>query len=328
MNILLSKRATIAAVGHLITCVAASSVARADGSYPSKPIELIVAFAPGGPGDVAARLVVDAMAADLGQPLVVNNVLGAGGAIGFSKAAKAKPDGYTIAIYQTSALTTGLLQKNPGYDPLNSFRGVGLIGELPFYLLSAPAVHKEAKEAIAAMRASPGKLTYASGGIGAGSHIMGEHFKSTAGVNLLHVPYKGGSEQMRALVGGEVQYTVTPLAGMEEMVKAGKIVPLASSAQKRSLNYKDVPTFAELGLPQMTVVGWIGMVAPRGTPDAVVQRLNSALSKAIARPEVRERLAKQSLEVNTSTPAELDRYIRTDTARWKQMITASDIKVD
>jgi tripartite-type tricarboxylate transporter receptor subunit TctC len=300
----------------------------ADEAFPSKPIELIVAFAPGGPGDVAARLVIDAMAADLGQPVVVNNVLGAGGSIGFARAARAKPDGYTLAVYQTSALTTGLLQKNPGYDPVNSFRGIGLIGELPFYLLGSTAMPKDPRDAISVIKANPGKYSYASGGVGAGSHIMGENFKSVAGVNLLHVPYKGGSEQMRALISNEAQFTVTPLAGIEEMVKAGRIVPLASSAATRSPNHKDVPTFAELGMPRMTVVGWVGMVAPKGTPDAVVNRLSAALNKALARPEVKDRLAAQSLDPRASSPAQLDDYIRNDTARWQQMITAADIKVD
>lgn len=317
-----------AAAGTACLLLVCAGLAQAQDRYPSRPIELVVAFAPGGPGDVAARLVVEGMAAELGQPVVVNNVLGAGGSIGFSKAAKAKPDGYTLAIYQTSALTTGLLQKNAGYDPVNSFRAVGLIGELPFYLLSTPTVQKDAKAALIAMRSQPGKFTYASGGVGAGSHIMGENFKAVAGVNLLHVPYKGGSEQMRALIGGEAQYTVTPLAGIEEMVKAGKIVPLASSAAVRSPAHKDVPTFRELGMDAMTVVAWVGMVAPRGTPDAVVDRLNAALGKTLARPEVRERLVQQSLDPKISTPRELDDYIRTDTARWQQMITASAIKVD
>lgn len=319
---------------HLVaTAALAASVvgpaAQAGDAYPNRPIELIVAYAPGGPGDVAARLVEDAMAKDLGQSLVVTNLLGAGGAIGFSKLARAKPDGYTIGLYQTSGLTAGILQKNAGYDPTESFQGIGMIGELPFYLLSATGLPNDPKTAISGMRANPGKFTYASGGIGSGSHIMGEQFKRVAQVDLLHVPYKGGSEQMRALMAHEAHYTVTPLAGIEEMVKSGKILALASSASQRSPSHPEIPTFAELGMPKMTVVGWVGMIAPRGTPDAIVNRLRAALDKALADPQVRERLKAQSLDPKTSSsPQEFDRYIRTDTERWREMIRAGDIRME
>src|SRR5918999_2578830 len=279
--------------------------------YPSKPIQLIVPFPPGGPTDIVGRLVAQKISEGLGQPVIVENRAGAGGTVGSIAASKAAPDGYTLLYGSTSTLAIApSLYRNLPYDPRKSFAPISLVSRGPILVaVNAQVPARTLKEFIELARKQPGKLAYSSAGSGTPPHLAGELFKTVAGVDLLHVPYKGGAPAITDLVGGQVQAIFEGQVALAPHLQSGKVRALAITGEKRNPTLPDVPTAREAGLPQYEANFWSGLVAPAGTPAEAIQRLNSVLVKALSSAEVRETLTRQGLEPAGNSPKEFADYI-------------------
>ena len=310
--------------------LALSATFAAAQGYPSKPIQLIVPFPPGGPTDIVGRLVAQKISEALGQPVVVENRAGAGGTVGSIAASKAAPDGYTLLYGSTSTLAIApSLYKNLPYDPRKSFAPVSLVSRGPILVaVNAEVPAGTLKEFIELAKKQPGKLAYSSAGSGTPPHLAGELFKTVAGVELLHVPYKGGAPAITDLVGGQVQAIFEGQVALQPHLQSGKVRALAITGDKRSPSLPDVPTAAEAGLAQYDANFWSGLVAPAGTPAEAIRRLNEVLVKALASGEVRETLAKQGLEASGNTPEQFAAYIAAEIDKWARVVNASGAKLD
>jgi tripartite-type tricarboxylate transporter receptor subunit TctC len=290
-------------------------------SYPSKPIRLIVPFASGGGGDGALRPLAPGMSAALGQQVVIDNRGGAGGIIGMEMAARSAPDGYTLAMASAGFTAMPGLYKSLPFDPVRDFTGI-IVAESGSYLLVVnPAMAwKSVGDLIAAAKARPGQFAYASAGSGSSIHLAGELFKSMAGVDITHVPYKGAGPAIVDVVSGQVPLMFASALNALSLVNAGKLRALAVTTAKRSTLAPELPTVAESGLPGFEVAGWYGFVAPAKTPPAIVHKLNAAIHRALASPELVERLRALGLEPLGGSPAEADSLIRDEVARWSRVI--------
>ena len=299
-------------------------------AYPAKPIHLIVPFPPGGPTDIVGRLVAQKISEGVGQPVVVENRAGAGGTVGSIAASKAAPDGYTLLYGSTSTLAIApSLYRNLPYDPRKSFVPISLVSRGPILVaVNAQVPARTLKELIDLAKKQPGKLSYSSAGSGTPPHLAGELFKAVAGVDLLHVPYKGGAPAISDLVGGQVQAIFEGQVALAPHLQSGKVRALAITGAQRSPALPDVPTAAEAGLPQYDANFWSGLVAPAGTPPEAIQRLNSVLAKALASPEVRETLTRQGLEPAGNTSKEFASYIGAEMEKWAGVVKASGAKLD
>jgi tripartite-type tricarboxylate transporter receptor subunit TctC len=298
--------------------------------YPSKPIHLIVPFPPGGPTDIVGRLVAQKISEGVGQPVVVENRPGAGGTVGSLAAAKSPPDGYTLLYGSTSTLAIApSLYRNLTYDPRKSFAPISLVSRGPILVAvndKVPA--RTLKEFIDLAKKSPGKLSYGSGGNGTPPHLAGELFKAVAGVDLLHVPYKGGAPAINDVAGGQVEAVFEGQVALLPHLQSGRIRALAITGAKRNPALPDVPTVAEAGLPQYDANFWSGLVAPAGTPAETVNRLNSVLLKALSSADVRETLARQGLEPSGNSPQEFAKYIAAELEKWAAVVKTSGAKID
>jgi tripartite-type tricarboxylate transporter receptor subunit TctC len=297
-------------------------------AFPNRPITLIVPFPPGGSTTIVARIIADKMSEALGQSLVVDNRGGAGGTIGTRAVAKSPPDGYTILLGYTGTLAIGpSLYGNAGYDPRKDFEPIGRIGTAPNTLVVHPSlpVHSVA-ELIAHAKANPGKVNYGSAGIGTVSHVCGEYFATVAGVKITHVPYKGTGPAIIDLLGGHIPMAFAPAPATHENAKSGKLRMLAVTSAVRSTLMPDVPTIAETALPGFEAVLRYGLVAPPGTPRAIVEKLNGALNAALASEDVRKRLAIEGAEPLPSTPAEYGADIDREETQWSKVVKASGAK--
>ena len=256
-------------------------------TYPTKPIRIVVGFAPGGPADVMARLIGQRMASILGQSVVVDNRPGAGGTIGARAVAESDPDGYTLLLGNTSTLVISpLIYKNVGYDPVKGFAPIALLGTTSNLLIVNPALPvKSVQELIALARAQPGKLNYSSAGIGTPPHLIGEMFKQRLALDVVHVPYKGGGPSVQAVVAGETQFSFENPASSLPLVQAGNVRALAVTSDTRSAQTPDLPTMIEAGVPDFTSVSFTAVVAPAGTPAAIVNKLNAAINESLKSPE-------------------------------------------
>jgi tripartite-type tricarboxylate transporter receptor subunit TctC len=295
--------------------------------YPSKSIRLIVPFAPGGAVGAVARVLSTPLTASLGQTVVIDNRGGAGGIIGMDAVAKAAPDGYTLLLVH-SGLTymPGLYRKLP-FDPVKDFDGVIAAVSGSYVLaVAADAPFKTVSELIAHARANPGKLTYGSAGIGSTLHLAAEFFKRAAGVDILHVPYKGAAQATTDLIGGQVQMMFGPLVAIMPLAEAGKIRALAVTSPRRSALAPDVPTMIESGLPGFEVTGWYGLAAPAGTAKVAIDKLNADANRALKSPDVIEQFRVQGYEPLGGTPDELNARIKTDTERWTRIIRDAGIQ--
>ena len=294
--------------------------------YPSRPLKLVVPFAPGGATDMVARIVSQKLAEALKQPVVVENRPGANGAIGTEAVARAAPDGYTLLLNTAGAQTlTPFLQKT-GYEPLASFTPISLISTVGLVLVVNPAVPANTlQELVELIKSKKRPMSYS-----AGSSIIaliGEQFKATLGASdLLIASYKGTGPQLQAVVSGEVDMTVDPFNGLQ-LIRAGKIRPLAMCGPKRSPSLPQVPTMQELGLPDMTFASWAGLLAPAGTSAAIVRRLHAEVTRIVALPEVRDALLKVDYEPVAGTPEQFAATISEDAARWARLVKASNFKV-
>jgi tripartite-type tricarboxylate transporter receptor subunit TctC len=306
----------------------AASVVRAE-DYPSGAVTLVVPFTPGGSADFLGRIVGDQIAHGLGQPVVIDNRPGAGGSVGSALVAKADPDGHTLLLGHigTLAFNPSLYPKLP-YDPVADFAPVSVVARLPNVLVVNPEVPANSvSELIDYARQHPGELNYSSGGNGSAAHIAMAAFASAAGLDLVHVPYKGTAPGVTDLIGGRVQLTMTGGPAVLPFARAGKLRALAVSSATRLASEPELPTIAEAALPGFEASQWYGIVAPAGTPEPIVQRLNAAVRQAMASPEVAAKLANEGAEPWPTSPAEFHDLIAADIARWGQLIRDNGIQV-
>ncbi len=298
--------------------------------YPAKPVKIVVPFAAGGAVDIITRVLADKMQPALGQQIVVEPVVGAGGNIGSANVAKAAPDGYTLlmATTGTHTINPGLYKAMP-FDAVRDFAPITVIASVPNLLVVHPSVPaKDVRELVALAKAQPGKLNFASFGHGTSNHLSGELFKSVAGVDVVHVPYKSAPQAVLELVGGQVSlaFVNAPLALPQ--VRAGKLRALAVTGAQRSPAIPDLPTMAEAGLPDFVVESWYGLMAPAGTPEPVIRKLHRDTLAVLATPDLAEAFAKQGADVITSTPAEFGMMIAREKDRWAEVIRKSGAKID
>jgi tripartite-type tricarboxylate transporter receptor subunit TctC len=297
-------------------------------AWPTRPVRLLVPFAAGaGINDIMARLVGQHLGAGLGQPVVIENRPGAGGIAGTDAAAKAAPDGYTFLMTNVTLVTTAYLYSKLPYDAQKDFVPVTLVATSPLMLVVHPSVAASSvRELIALAKANPGKLTFGSGGVGSTPHLSTEIFKSIAGIDAVHVPYKGGAPALNDLVGGQLSFMIENVPGTMPFVRGGKLRALAITSARRSPLDPSLPTMAEAGVADYEVVGWNGIVAPAGTPPEIVARLHAEVAKVLRLPEARERLAALGAEPVASTPQEFRAFIRDENARWGTIIREKGIR--
>jgi tripartite-type tricarboxylate transporter receptor subunit TctC len=297
-------------------------------SYPVKPIRVIAPSGAGGPVDVICRAVSQGLGEVLGQPLVVENRVGAAGLIGTDVVAKAPPDGYTLLFGFSGplAIVPNLNPKTP-YDPRKDLVAISQVASAPYVLLVHPSVPaKTVKQLVALAKSRPGRMNFGSGGVGVGLHMAGELLKVSAGINIVHVPYKGAAPAMTALMAGEVDMMFDGLSAALPHIQEGRVRALAVGGGKRSSLLPELPTVQEAAGFRFNTSGWYGMVAPRGTPAAVVTRIHEAIVRTLAKPELRDSLAKLAVEPVGSSPDEFARQIRDENAAWAKVIKAAGIQ--
>jgi tripartite-type tricarboxylate transporter receptor subunit TctC len=297
-------------------------------AYPTKPIRLVVAFPPGGTGDISARIIGQKLGEQLGQPVVIDNRPGAGGTIGTDLVAKAAPDGYTITAGSSNThVTNRFLYRSLPYDPVRDFAPITIAVGVSNMLVVNPAVPaRSVAELIALAKRSPGGLKFASAGTGTTPHIAGEMFRLMAGIELVHVPYKGGAPALVDVVNGQVELMFAGLATALPQVRAGKLRALAITEKARSRVLPELPTVAESGLPAFDVGLWIGLMAPAGTPAEIVDRLDRETVRALQDPQVAERLAQQGLEPLGTTPAEAAATLSAELEKWGRIFKEAGIQ--
>jgi tripartite-type tricarboxylate transporter receptor subunit TctC len=300
----------------------------AHAQYPNRPVKLIVPFPPAGATDIVGRIVAQKLGEQMGQSVVVENKPGAGGSIGSDLAAKSAPDGYTLLMATSSTHSIGpVLQKLP-YDPLKDFAPITHVANVPNVLVVSPALPvTSVQELIAYAKARPGQLNFASSGVGTIVHLNGELFKMLAGVDLVHVPYKGTALSIPDVANGSVAMLFDSLASVQPHIKSGRVRPIAVNAQKRSALLPEVPTLAEAGMPAFDRYTWFGMFAPAGTPRDIVARVNAEVATALRAPDLLERFAAAGAEAVGSTPEQFVERIKSDAAKWAEVIKAANVKV-
>ena len=299
-------------------------------SYPAKPIRFIVPFPPGGSADILARAIGQKAGEGLGQSLVVENRPGAGTAIGAEALAKSPADGYAVMIGTVSSHAINpALNPKLTYDPVKDFTPISLVASIPFAMIVHPSVPaKSVSEFISLAKSKPGSLNYSSAGNGTSNHLAGELLKSMAGIDIVHIPYKGSAPALNDLVAGQVSLMFDLVLTAAPHVKSGAVRGLAVTGARRSSALPELPTVAESGVPGYEVSAWFGIFAPAGVPQPVVQRLNAEFVKALQQPELRQRLASQGAEPLTSTPEEFAAYLRSEIAKWAKVVKDSGMKVD
>lgn len=305
----------------LVTILTAAASLTTAQSYPNKPIRYIVGFPPGGSTDLIARTAATKLSEQIGQQVVVENRPGAGGTIAAEIAARATPDGYTLMHAGMTMAINPALRKNLPYVPLRDFAPVTLLSKLPNVLVvnnSFPA--KNVAEFIAHAKANPGKVSYGSSGVGAVPHLSMELFKKLAGIDIVHVPYKGSAQVLTDLLGGQIPVMFDNLPANLPHIKAGRIRALGIPSAKRNPQLPDLPTFIESGVAGFEVTGWLGMFAPAATPRAVIATLNAHMVKALNAPDTQKRLAEHGAEASPTTPAEFGALLKSETVRWAQVI--------
>ncbi len=320
------NRGTAVLAGILLAVAAAQACAQ---DYPKKPVKIIVPFAAGGPADVYARFIGQKLSESMGQPFVVDDRPGAGSVIGTDAAAKSAPDGYTLLMMSNAQTVNESLIPNKPYALMRDFVPVAPVNYSDLVLVVHPSVQANSlADLIKLAKASPGKLNYASSGPGTPYHMAGELFKAMAGVDILHVPYKGSSGARTAVLAGEVQMMFDAVTTMSEQARAGSVRALATTGKSRSAVLPNVPTMDEAGVRGYEAVIWLGIMAPKGTPPEIVNRLNAEITKIVNRADVRADWAKQGAVPMTMTPEEFGRYETDDIAKWARIVQISGAKPD
>jgi len=317
------RRAALAAA---LLLWAASASAQ---DYPTRPIRIIVPTPAGGPVDVMARVLANALPPVLGQNVFIENKPGAGNTIGSRAAASADPDGYTLMVSAASGLIMSpMIHKNAGYDA-SSFASIALVAETPQVLVvNAQTPFKSIAELIAYAKANPGKLNYSTGGIGTLPHLNAELFKSVSGTNIVHVPYKGGGPALTAAVAGEVQMIFDTVSTSLQLIQDGKLRALAIVGPKRAPELAEVPTMPELGFPSVTSGAWTALMAPRDTPPAIIAKLNAATNAALQGDAMKTALSKLGAQPRGGKPEDLTQHIQRETEKWKPIVATLNLKVD
>lgn len=301
----------------------------ADLAYPTKPVRMIVAVPPGGPADTLARLVAPKLTERMGQTIVVDNRPGANGNIAYETTAHAPPDGYTFTAVAAGVVINPSIYPNVRFNPLKDFAPITLGITVPNILVVHPSVAATSvKELVAIAKAKPGTVIFASAGSGTSGHLALELFRMTAGINVTHVPYKGGGPALTDVLGGHAHALFSIALTAAPQVKAGRVRALAVTSAKRSAVAPELPTVAEAGFPGFEVVGWFGWVAPGAMPQAIVQRLNSELVHALNLPDVRERLLSQGTEPVGNTPEAFAAFMKSEYAKWAKVVKAANIKAE
>ena len=299
------------------------------GTYPVKPVKVIVPYPPGGPTDIVARVVFQQVSDSTGQQFVVENRAGAGGNIGAEAVARAPADGYTLLVATTAHAINMSLFKNLNYDVLKDFAPVTLLTQGPLVLVATPAFPAaNVRELIALAKAKPNTLNFASSGNGQSTHLSGELFNTMAGIKLAHVPYKGSAPALTDVIGGQVPLMFDTMLSAMPFVKSGKLRALAVTSAQRSPAAPELPTVAESGLPGYEVVAWNGLLAPAGTPKAVIDRLSEELAKAMAVAQVREKFSVQGFTASWDTPEQFGGFLRSEVAKWTKTVKASGATLD
>lgn len=327
---MISRRSFARALAAIPLLGAATGTARAQGEYPSKVIQLVVGFPAGQSSDIGARLMAKQMAEDLKQSVYVDNKPGATGIIAHQFVKSAPPDGYTFLFGSTAtlAINPSLFRKLP-YDPLKDFAPVALLWVSPMFLVAAPDLpFNTFAEAVAYVKANPGKTTYGSGGSGSTQHISMELLKKELGLDMMHVPYKGTPGMLNDLIAGRVNFAFESASSIMPYIQSKSVKVLATSVGARLPIMPDLPTVAELGLPGFEAVTWAAFVAPAGTPAPIVARLNEAANKGLAAPEMTEHFAKTYAQIRPGTPADLEAFLREEIAKWGKAVAASGAQVD
>ena len=289
--------------------------------YPQRPVQFLVPFTPGGGADTLARLVAADASQRLGQTMLVENRPGAGGNIAAQVVSKAKPDGYTLLEGNLSHAIAVTMNRKPLYDIVKDFAPIINLGAVPFVLcVNSASKIKTLADLIAAAKAQPDVLNYASSGVGGPSHLAMELFKMTAGVKLIHVPYKGAAPAVADLMGGRVDTGFLTIPAAEPMMRAGRLRALGVASLKRADGLPDVPTIAEQGFPGFEAATWFGVMAPAGTPSDIVAKLHDVFAAGLAVPETRKRLLEEGFEINGGTPQEFAAYIAAETAKWAPVV--------
>jgi tripartite-type tricarboxylate transporter receptor subunit TctC len=298
-------------------------------SYPSKPVKIVVPYSPGGPADIYARFLGDRLEKALSQAFVIENRPGAGAIIGTDAVAKSSPDGYTIlAMSNTHTVNESLFSKKP-YSLMRDLTPISPINYSDLLLVVNPSVAaKDLKELITLLKARPGKLNYASSGPGTPYHMAGELFKAMAGVDVVHVPHKGSAEARTSVLAGNVEMMFDAITTMAQLARAGKVRAIATSGSTRSSIMPEVPTLNEAGVPGYDAVIWLGFMAPTGTPQPIVEKLNSEIRRITGLPEVKETWAKQGAVPMQMTPAQFGKFLEQDIQKWAKVVKLSGARVD
>lgn len=317
----------------LATALAAAALATVgaahagDAPYPSKPIRLVVGYAPGGGTDIMARLIGQRLAIELGQPVVIENKPGAGQNIAATQVARAPADGYTLFLSSSALAINGSLYNSLDYDPVKSFAPVAVFGQSPNLMVVPRALGvNSVAEFVAYAKKNPEHINFSSSGAGSSQHLGGELFRQEASIKATHIAYRGSAPSVQAVLAAEVQYTFVNIPSVMALLSSDKLKVLAITSNKRSALLPDVPTMAEAGMPRMQMAAWYGVLAPVGTPAAVVTRLGAAINHAIRDPAFRAQMEKQGAEPIEETPAYFARFLSEDIARWQPVVKASGIK--
>jgi tripartite-type tricarboxylate transporter receptor subunit TctC len=321
------KAVALAAAMVLLVCPATTMLAA---DYPTKPITLMIGFAPGGPSDVMARILTRKMEEILKQPFVIENRAGAAGGIAGAAVARAAPDGYTVLLGTGTILAINVsLYKNLGYDPEKDFEPISVIGTQTNVLYTHPSVPaKSLAELIAHAKDNPGKLSFGSGGIGTPAHLAGELLKIEAKIDMTHVPFRGTGPALQAVIGGHVPMAYNPPSPLIPHIQSGAIHPIAITTLKRTAVLPEVPTIAESGFPGFEATTWHALVAPAGTPKDVIAALHRATAATVNDPAVRQALTDLGIDVVGGTPEELRAYLKSEIPKWAKLVKASGAKVD
>ncbi|SRR5712692_3688315 len=312
----------------LVLAAALSVPMQSAAQYPNKPVRLIIPFPPGGSNDVVGRSIAADLSTRLGTPVIVENVGGAGGLIGTDMAAKAAPDGYTLLLVSVAFAFNPAIYKLP-YDPTTAFAPVAILGAGPVVIaVTGKLPVNSLQELLALAKAKPGSLNYATAGVGSFQHLAAELFKRQAGLDIVHVPFKGGGPAMMDVIAGNTQITIGSLAQMLPQIKGGRLKALAIGSASRVAPLPDVPTASEAGVPGYEVTNWWGVVAPAGTPRPVIERLHNELAAIVASAETRKRFEAEGADPLTMSSEEFARFIATETTKWARVVKEANIRAE
>jgi tripartite-type tricarboxylate transporter receptor subunit TctC len=325
-----TRHAAGVAALFLLSAAPFAALAQQTGTYPSRPIRMVMPFPPGGPTDILGRLLAQRLTESMGQNVLVDNRAGGGGAIGGQVAAKSPPDGYTLFLGGITTLATGpFLHKNLGFDPLKDFHTVTQTTLQPLMLMVHPTLPvRSVKEYIALAKKRPGELSYATSGPAGSGHLAGELFNFQMQTRIVHIPYKGAPPALQDLSSGQVQSMLGTMLAAVPIVRNGRIRALAVTGPKRSIALPEVPTFAESGFPQYDASSWNGILVPTGTPRTIIDRLHAELVKILKDPKVFERLVNDGPVAIGNTPEEFNAFIKSEQAKWSKVIKAADIRIE